>query len=117
VDVNERDNELETPLGVASKNGKLEVVKVLAKGGANVNSRNKYGWTSLHRASMEGHLDVVRSLLDDGADVNAKYYKFEGYWSALHVPAASGAAWRTGSCQQLGKVHKINVCGKTWWLG
>jgi ankyrin repeat protein len=52
----------------ASRNGHVEVLKLLLDHGANVHAISD--WT-LRWASQNGHVDVVKLLLDHGADVHA----------------------------------------------
>jgi ankyrin repeat protein len=72
ADVNQRLRDGTTPLLLAAKNGRLDVVCCLAKElGANVNQANAHGVTPLHRAAGNAHLDVVCCLVKElGADVN-----------------------------------------------
>ena len=86
-DVNERNELLQTPLEVASMQGKLEIARILIKYSADVNSREIDGWTPLHSAASFGHIDVVQLLLDNGADIHAT--QREGF-SALHIASGSG---------------------------
>jgi len=65
----------QSPLFSASTYGDLEMVRVLLKHGADVNSRNCYDTTPLVTASYRTHpqtLNVVRFLLENGADPNAR---------------------------------------------
>lgn len=66
-----------SPLFIAAKFGKVEVVSALVDAGADVNRLYKdisspfaYG-TPLHIAAKAGHVDVIKVLLDAGADPNA----------------------------------------------
>ena len=63
-----------TPLDLASlsKNGILDVARLLIKHGSNVNSQDTSGWTSLHFAARSGQLDIVKLLLDSGADIGMR---------------------------------------------
>ena len=82
----------------ASRQGHLQVVKLLLDRGADVNAKGELGRTALMEASgretelMEasesGHLEIVKFLLAKGADVNAQ--KDLGRWTALMSAAAGG---------------------------
>ncbi|TDX51126.1 ankyrin repeat protein [Orenia marismortui] len=50
----------------------LEVIKLLLKAGADVNSVDENGVTILMHASAVGNLDVVKMLIKNGANVNAR---------------------------------------------
>ena len=81
ADVNAKNNDGSTALMIASREGHLEVVKVLvesSKGGlfsffkkGNINDKDNDGWTALIWASSKGHLEVVKYLVSKGADINA----------------------------------------------
>ena len=81
ADVNAKNNYGWTALMWASREGHLEVVKVLvesSKGGlfsffkkGNINDKDNDGWTALIWASRKGHLEVVKYLVSKGADINA----------------------------------------------
>ncbi len=62
-----------TPLGVAAKNGHLEIVKLLLESGASFD--DEYcNFSALSLAAECGHLEIVEELLKAGADVNDEYY-------------------------------------------
>jgi ankyrin repeat protein len=66
-----KDNNLRTtPLIYAAWYGRVEVVRVLLEGGANVEGADAHRQTALHAAAFKGHLDVCRLLLDRGAKVD-----------------------------------------------
>ncbi|MDO4557740.1 MAG: ankyrin repeat domain-containing protein, partial [Planctomycetia bacterium] len=77
----------ETPLHLASRHGRVELVTELLRFGASVNSQNREGATPLLLAAQEGHTEVVRLLLDAGAvpDIPAN-----GRVTPLHQAAALG---------------------------
>ena len=58
----------ETPLWIASQQGRLEVVKVLLEAKAEVDRVDAQGFTPLIMATQRGKLVVVRVLLAAGAD-------------------------------------------------
>jgi ankyrin repeat protein len=63
----------ETALHIATKEGNLEVLKVLINAHADLNAKqggNK--WTALHVAAFRGEIDCLKELIKVGADLNAK---------------------------------------------
>jgi len=56
----------------ASRNGRLEEVKMLIEAGADINTKNEWEDTSLMFASYHGYIDLVKLLIEAGADINAK---------------------------------------------
>ena len=62
-DVNERGFEGWTPLHVAARAGRDEVVALLLAHGANVNGRGRDNWTALQRADSR-HLLQIREALE-----------------------------------------------------
>ena len=88
VNANINDEE-ETPLHVAAREGDTDTVRELLKHGTDVNARNDKGWTSLHLAAREGQIDTARELLKHGADVNARDDKGR---ATLHIAAEYGHA-------------------------
>jgi ankyrin repeat protein len=59
-----------TPLMYASKNDKLDSVKLLLEKGANINAQDTYGNTSLILATITNQVRIVKELIERGADVN-----------------------------------------------
>jgi len=58
-----------TPLWCAAVAGKLKVVEVLVKYGADVNSVSDTGSTPVRSACFMTHLDIVKLLVENGADI------------------------------------------------
>lgn len=54
----------------------LEIAKLLIDSGADVNAKNNNGGTALTRAVYWDKLEVAKLLIDNGADVNAKDDEF-----------------------------------------
>ncbi len=71
-DVNEVDNNMQTPLHKTAEKGFQAVAEMLISNKATVNSKDKNGQTPLHLAAKNGKTEVVRSLLAHQAQVNAK---------------------------------------------
>ena len=64
ADANKANDNGETPLYIASYNGHVEVVKVLAESGADINKADSDGLTPLEVARSENHTDVIEILLE-----------------------------------------------------
>ncbi|CAM9706309.1 unnamed protein product [Chrysoparadoxa australica] len=58
----------QSPLGEAARCGHADLIKLLAKAGADVNSVNHAGWTPLHEAGFYNRGLCIRILLAFGAD-------------------------------------------------
>ena len=61
-----------TALLLASQLGRVDIVRALLDGGADVNAKRNDGLTALMTASQSGLVDFVQALIAKGADVNAK---------------------------------------------
>ena len=70
----------------ASKNGKIDQVKVFLNLGVDVNATDYHKKSSLYHATVAGDLEVVKLLLQHGADSNSKTYQK----SLLHFAANYG---------------------------
>jgi ankyrin repeat protein len=68
TDVEKTDSHDENAMMLAALNGDLNLVKLLADKGAEV---NKKGWTPLHYAAANGHDDVVQFLVEHSAYIDA----------------------------------------------
>ena len=63
-----------TPLWCASVAGKVKVVEVLVRHGADVNSVSDTGSTPVRSACFMTHLDIVKLLVGSGADIQRPNY-------------------------------------------
>jgi ankyrin repeat protein len=62
-----------TPLSVAAEHGQLGVMRLLVRGGANINAPvQDLGRTALHYAAEEGHGEMVAFLLEKGAQASIR---------------------------------------------
>ena len=67
-----RDGNEMTPLHVAAREGKAEVVNLLLSKGADINAQYKNGGTALHLAALNGHREVIKALLSKRADATIR---------------------------------------------
>ena len=74
ADVNIANDDGDTPLIMASKEGHVNVVNLLMENGAEVNKADDNDMTPLHWASYSGNLEVVQALLGAKADVDKARY-------------------------------------------
>lgn len=82
-DVNERSSDGLTPLLLASRSGKDEILKVLLEHGANVNIIDYFmKSTPAHKAGYMGHDKTLKLLIDYGVKINEQG-PYNGY-TALH---------------------------------
>jgi uncharacterized protein len=69
---------------IASRDGREGVLKVLLESKAKVNTRNKFGETALMLAAIQGHSAVAKQLVFNGAQI-----EFKG-WNPLLYAATGG---------------------------
>lgn len=84
VDANTTDAAGHSVLHIASRDGVLEVARVLVAAGADVDRRNKNQETPLMMAALGGHLSTVQFLLSKDAQIN------QPGWTALLYAATNG---------------------------
>ncbi|KAJ5108028.1 Mg2+ transporter protein CorA-like/Zinc transport protein ZntB [Penicillium angulare] len=82
----------ETPLLIAAKQRRLEVVKLLCRHRADVNTQDAWGETPLSRAIQFGAIPVVKYLLSNGADPNIIDYHGN---NSLHTACCYGSTYMT----------------------
>ena len=61
----------DTPLHYAVRYKSKEIVELLLKNNANINSKNANGTTPLHVAAYYNSKDIAEILIDKGANINA----------------------------------------------
>lgn len=73
VDVNTRDNKIQSLLFRAAENGADEILRLLIKKGADLETKDTiYGQTLLAWAAEKGHEATVKLLLQEGANIESK---------------------------------------------
>jgi ankyrin repeat protein len=66
ADMNALRNDRSTPLHVAARLGRVEVVHLLLEHGANVGAENDHGKTASQVASEMGHEEIMKLLSEHG---------------------------------------------------
>lgn len=84
------------PLQIAALTGQVAVVRLLARGGAQVDERDSEGSTPLYTAAHDGRDQVVRALIELGAEVDLRVGK--AGFMAIHAAAWMG---RVGAVRAL----------------
>ena len=86
IDASTRSRVGDTPLHIASLQGKTSIVIALLKSGAEIDAAGEAGYTALHYAVTHGHIDTVRALVSLGCDTELRFFDGEGQ-SALELAA------------------------------
>lgn len=73
------------PLWCAAAAGHLQLVKLLVRRGAKVNSITKTNSTPLRAACFDGHYEIVEFLVQHGAGKKDAKYKFFIIFRALRI--------------------------------
>jgi ankyrin len=75
-----------TPLMYASRDGRIETVRMLLDAGADINQRDANDITPLLAAITNNHPDVARYLIERGADITAvDWYGRTPLWAAVET--------------------------------
>jgi len=61
-----------SPLHVAAKWGKNNMVKILLENSAQIDAKTRDGLTPLHCAARSGHDEVVSTLIEHSAPISAR---------------------------------------------
>lgn len=80
------DQEGNSLLMLAARNGHANLVTYLVSRKASVNARNRFGDTALMAAALKGHIEVAKVLVGNGAEVNSQG------WAPLHYAAFENRA-------------------------
>ncbi|XP_076684322.1 uncharacterized protein LOC143377176 [Andrena cerasifolii] len=111
TDVNYTIKNCGIPLHIAAEGGKLSIVDVRLKFGADVDSKDYCGRTALRIAAEGGKLSIVDVRLKFGADVDSKDYCGR---TALHIAAEGGKLSIVEVLLKFGAdVDSKDHCGRT----
>nr|XP_019526604.2 ankyrin-3-like [Aedes albopictus] len=77
------------PLHSAIKYGRIKLVQILLRNGADINIQNSEGWSALHYAVHRKRIDIAELLIDKGIEVNSRS---KSNWNALHIACNNGDA-------------------------
>ncbi len=64
--------DMDNCLHLAARRGDLNIVKLLIKGGFDINSVGDMSCTALHYARSKDHEEIVQFLIDNGAEQNLR---------------------------------------------
>ncbi|MBP1630382.1 MAG: ankyrin repeat protein [Bacteroidetes bacterium] len=98
-------NKVKSVLMKASKTGKLDLVKLLVKNGANVNYQNEYGQSALSESVMVRKYEISYYLLENGADYERPIF----YRPDYSIPVEKQDPNDKGKPMYLADVLKENV--------
>ena len=89
IDVNAKDDEGDTPLIVAARNGKVNYIKQLVAKGAKIDQQNNSNSTALHEAAKACKYDAAVALVELNANMNLMDGNFK---TPFMVACESGAS-------------------------
>lgn len=127
IDINAIDNNNDTPLHIAIKNGQTKkIICLLLKNGANLNIKDRDGLNALHLAAHSGKLSLVEILLKHNATID-DFTDNPNRETALHLASRSGHLKvikcllahgadinkKTGNECGLTALHHSSACEKT----
>lgn len=82
LDIDGLDQDKNTPVIMAAKKGKIEVVMYLLNLGCNIDHVNTFGDDALLVSAINNHIEVVKILINSGVNVNKIY---NGKKTILHI--------------------------------
>ena len=107
-----------TPLHMASRKGRIEVVKLLLEKGAQIEAKDNLGRTPLHHVE---NAEITKCLIDNGAEVEAKIdiddeddfvdvdVLFEFHNMTLGMTPLYSALWNSGNCSNDPEIIKCKI--------
>lgn len=88
TDTNLRADGNDTPLIIAARRGRIDIVELLIRNNADVSRSGSFGWTALHHAARVPAPAIVEMLIENGASV---YAKGDDGSNALHLAVQADA--------------------------
>lgn len=109
LDLNEVDNQFNTPLHKAAEYGHPSMVQMMIRydRGLMINFKNKEGLTPLHLACQQGQVAVVKMLMDHGAQVDPATHEQK---TPLHYACENN----NKTIARILLSHKANINAKTF---
>lgn len=110
-----RDKAGLTPLIGAAKNGHVDAIRSLTKGGANISLRDSNnGMTPLHWAAQHGHAGAVKALVEEGVQVSIKD---QNGLTAMHYALKNGHAEVIDNLKHFGANIPARDLSRLNWSG
>jgi ankyrin repeat protein len=78
IDVNTRSRVGDTPLHIASIQGRASIVSQLLECGAEIDATGEDGYTALDYAVAHGHIETVRTLVSKGCNPGLRFFSGGG---------------------------------------
>lgn len=74
----------------ASKNGSLDIIRLLLDKGTNINETNNLGLTPLYYATLFYREEIVKELLKHNVDLELGLYQNNYIYTPLHIACIFG---------------------------
>jgi len=82
LDINQQDQDSNTPLHLAAQCGHLHRIQYLLKEKAKINAKNQQGSTPLEKAASRNQVQAIQLLIQHGANIHLRNHHG---WSALDI--------------------------------
>ena len=83
INIDQADDDGNTPLNIACQNGDYNIVKALIRAGAELNTQNRQGNTPLHYAKTYDYPEVMSILVKNGANETIKNLEGRMPWEGI----------------------------------
>ena len=99
ININEKDEDMDTPLHIACRENNLKLVKLLIVNGADINDENQYEETPLFIACNKKYKKIIKFLIEYSLNVQDKDEFFKIYSELL---------WDNGYKEMIKSYHNAN---------